>query len=510
MQAAIKALKNNKAPGDDMLAAELFKTGSEALFTELYELVVMVWNQERIPKSSNDAVMVNLYKKGDKELCGNYRGLSLLSTLYKIIARVIYHRLLPYVEPVLGDYQAGFRNNRSTSDQIFSIRQVIEKRWEFAKDSHIIFVDFKQAYDCLHRESLWKILAGFMVPTKLINIIKALYNETTAKVKVNGGYSDPFPILSGVRQGCLLSPCLFNLALEWVVRQSILEGGGVTVGRLSLSTLAYADDIALLSEDMQQLEQSFDLFRRTAERIGLLVNENKTKIMHIQRGLRHQVGNELVAGLSLERVNKFVYLGSEITPNNDISGEVERRISSATRAFYALGKLFKSRLLSRRTKLRLLNSMVLPVLTFGAETWSLTQTLERKILRFENDKLKTICGPIFDVELGMWRRRYAREVRALTQQPLITDVLRASRLRWLGHILRAGPDCFVHRIFLEEMEGRRPRGRPRTRWRDVVGNDLELLGVDLERVEEMAEDRSSWRRLVVAAKGLNRPIAPGD
>ena len=119
--------------------------------------------------------------------------------------------------------------------------------------------------------------------------------------------------------------------------------------------------------------------------------------------------------------------------------------------------------------------MVLPVLTFGAETWNLTQTLEKKILRFENDKLKTICGPIFDAELGIWRRKYSREVRAQTQQPLVTDVLRSSRLRWLGHILRAGPNCFVYKIFHEEMEGRRPRGRPRTRWRDVVKVDLELL-----------------------------------
>ena len=166
--------------------------------------------------------------------------------------------------------------------------------------------------------------------------------------------------------------------------------------------------------------------------------------------------------------------------------------------------------MSRRSKLRLLSTVILPVLTFGAETWSLTATLEQKLLRVENDLLKTICGPIYDVELGMWRRRYAREVRALTLQPPVTDTIRSARLRWLGHTMRAGPNRVIYKIFTETMDGTRPRGRPRTRWKDVVTADLRLLDVNPERLEELARDRVGWRRLVVAAKGLNRPIAPGE
>ena len=421
---------------------------------------------------------------------------------------MIYNRLLPYTETIIGEYQAGFRGNRSTTDQIFVLRQIIEKKWEYAQEAHVIFIDFKQAYDCLHRDSLWRILESFNIPTKLIRMIRALYKETSSRVKVNGAYSDPFTIESGVRQGCLLSPCLFNLALEWVIRQ--LNAAGINIGPHNVAILAYADDIAMLGNNMAELEHSFETFWRAAEQIGLCVNENKTKIMHIHRGPQPPNGPEVVGGLTIEKVECFVYLGSEITINNDISGEINRRIGSATRAFYALNQLFKSRLLSRKLKLRLYTTVVLPVLTYGAETWSLTKQLSNKLLSSENNILKTICGPIFDPELGRWRRRYAREVREMTMMPLVTDLIRSSRLRWLGHVLRSGPNRDVYNIYTAVMEGRRPRGRPRKRWKDVVTEDLRMLEIDPNEVEIIARNRVQWKKIVAAAKGLNRPNAPGE
>ena len=101
-------------------------------------------------------------------------------------------------------------------------------------------------------------------------------------------------------------------------------------------------------------------------------------------------------------------------------------------------------------------------------------------------------------------------MREITSYPLVTDHIRASRIRWLGHILRSGPERLTHQVFKENMVGRRPRGRPRTRWKDVVNADLRLLDIDPDNMEELAENRRQWRRLVVAAKGLNGPIAPGE
>ena len=101
-------------------------------------------------------------------------------------------------------------------------------------------------------------------------------------------------------------------------------------------------------------------------------------------------------------------------------------------------------------------------------------------------------------------------MRELTGQPPVTDLIRSSRLRWLGLVLRAGPDRLIYKVFNEPMEGRRPRGRPHTRWRDVTRADLRLLDVDPDRVEDLAEDRRRWRQIVLAAKGLNVPTAPAE
>ena len=282
------------------------------------------------------------------------------------------------------------------------------------------------------------------------------------------------------------------------------------VGDLTIAELAYADDFAIISQSPEDLSRAFAVFRQAAENIGLKVNEAKTKVMHCRRGEVFQEGSEEIGGLNIERVESFTYLGSVLTPKNEIAVEVACRIRSATRAYHSLKSLLKSRLLSRRTKLRIYLTMIVPVLMYGSETWSLTQTLAQKISSFENNILKTICGPVFDPELDRWRRRYAREVRDLTRLPQITDLIRSARLRWLGHVLRAEPVRLIGLVYRAEMRGRRPRGRPRTRWKDVTRQDVVAMGEDPNDMQQMAENRRGWRRLVVAAKGLNRPIAPAE
>ena len=167
-------------------------------------------------------------------------------------------------------------------------------------------------------------------------------------------------------------------------------------------------------------------------------------------------------------------------------------------------------MLSLRAKLQIYNSIVLPIVTYGAETWAITQTLEKKLISFENRCLKQLCRPVYDEDLALWRRRYAREVRALTNQPHIHHVIRSARLRWAGHVARAGNDRIIKKVWMWTPEERRPRGRPRTRWDDVVRGDLELLGVDPGDWQELAEDRSFRRDLVVVAKEPLGPLATDD
>ena len=115
----------------------------------------MIWVKEALPNEWKESIIVPIYKKGDKTDCNNYRGISLLSTSYKIQTNILVSRLTPYIDDIIGDHQCGFRRNRSTIDQIFSIRQILEMKWEYNGTVHQLYVDFKKAYDSVKRKKLY-------------------------------------------------------------------------------------------------------------------------------------------------------------------------------------------------------------------------------------------------------------------------------------------------------------------------------------------------------------------
>jgi hypothetical protein len=169
---AIEKLKRHKPPGIDQIPAELIKAGVRIIRSEIHKLIISIWNKEELPEEWKESVIVPIYKKGDKRDCSKYQGISLLSTTYKILSNILLSRLTPYAEEVTGDHQCGFRRNRSTTDHIFSICQILEKKWEYIEAVHHLFIDFKKAYDSVRREVLYNILIEFGIPTKLVRLIK--------------------------------------------------------------------------------------------------------------------------------------------------------------------------------------------------------------------------------------------------------------------------------------------------------------------------------------------------
>ena len=134
-----------------------------------------------------------------------------MPTTYKILCNILLSRLIPYAEEVIGDHQCGFRRNRSTTDHIFCIRQILEKKWEYSEAVHQLFIDFKKAYDSVRREVLGNILMEFGVPKKLVRLIKMYLTETYSRVRAGKNLSDMFPIRNGLKQGNSLLSLLFNL-----------------------------------------------------------------------------------------------------------------------------------------------------------------------------------------------------------------------------------------------------------------------------------------------------------
>ena len=152
-----------------------------------------------------------IHKKGDKKDCNNYRGVTLLPTTYKILSSILLSRLTPHAEEIIGDHQFVFGRNRSTTDHLFCIRQMLEKKWEYNEVVHQLFIDFKKAYDSVRKEVLYNILMELGIPKKLTRLIKMCLTETYSRVRVGKNLSDMFPIRNGLKQGNALSLLLFNL-----------------------------------------------------------------------------------------------------------------------------------------------------------------------------------------------------------------------------------------------------------------------------------------------------------
>jgi hypothetical protein len=147
-----------------------------------------------LPQQWKESIIVPIHKKGDKTECDNYPGIFFLSTTYNILSSILLARLTPYVNEIIGDHQCGFRHNRDTTDQIFYIRQILERKWECNGTVHQLFIDFKKAYDSVKREFLYNILLEFCIPKKLVSLIKMCLNETYSEVRIGELLSDKFPV----------------------------------------------------------------------------------------------------------------------------------------------------------------------------------------------------------------------------------------------------------------------------------------------------------------------------
>ena len=213
---AVKAMKNNKAAGVDGIAAELIKHGGQRLQDEVIKIFKMIWAEEDIPQEWRTGIYVPIHKKNDRYVCENYRGICLLTIGYKILSKVLCARLMPHYTRSIGEYQAGFMPSKSTIDNVFVVRQLSEKYREYGRTAWHIFVDYRQAYDSVHRPSLWSILRQFSVPEKLVRLIQACYANSKGCVKVGGELTSEFDVDTGLRQGFPLSCMLFNtcIALE--------------------------------------------------------------------------------------------------------------------------------------------------------------------------------------------------------------------------------------------------------------------------------------------------------
>ena len=345
--------KNGKAPGPDGIPAEILKADLNTSTQMLYEIFEKVWEEETIPEDWKEGYLEKVPKKGDLANCNNYRGITMLSVPGKILSRIILQRLIDALEEILRDQQMGFRKNRSCTDHIATLRIIAEQSLEWNSSLYITFIDFEKAFDSVDHSTLWKILRHYGIPEKFIAIIQQSYYNSQIRVIHNRELtSSPFPVKTGVRQGCILSPMLFLLVIDWIMKTTT-EGSrtGLQWTLLSqLHDLDFADDIALLSHNHRHAQDKVHSQATIAEMAGLNIKKSKTKTMRINSTNQAPIKLD---NDDIEDVASFTYLGSVIAVDGGSERDVLVRIGKARTAFLLLRPVWRSKEISLRTKLRI-------------------------------------------------------------------------------------------------------------------------------------------------------------
>ena len=403
IRAAIKQLKNGRAPGVDMVTAELLKLGGETVVRWLAQLAASIWRSESVPDDWVKQLTIPLHKKGAHDHCDNFRGIALLSVPGKVFCRVIQKRLAERDGQLLRENQCGFRKGRGCIDQVFSLRVLAEKAREYNAPLYLCFVDLRKAYDSVNRDALWVALQKrYQVPDKLLRILKALHQDTRGAIRAYGKVSEEFSIKNGVRQGDVLAPTLFNLFFNAIISMALarhpdcglkvmynqdteLVGNRRKLSReLHLQDLEYADDMALVSDSMDLLEELLQAMEVSCSEMGLTISSKKTKILAVHPADRPSQPPRDVplrpADDPVSVVEEFEYLGSTISADCSLDKEISSRISKASRSFNILCRvLWYQRRVKTRTKLKMFKSVILSTLLYGSETWAPTVTHVKRL-----------------------------------------------------------------------------------------------------------------------------------
>ena len=307
---------------------------------------------------------------------------------------------------------------------------------------------------------------------------------------VNGRLSDPFVISSGVRQGCVLAPSLFNTTIDTVLNDTVncsAFGATYSENMPPITDLDFADDAALLAESFEVFHEILTSFSDSAVNLGLQVSRPKTKLQVLSPWL--DPPNSLtIGGHSVDYVNTFTYLGSVIDQGCSSAADVRRRSGLATSVFGRLSSVWKSHRLSLSTKLKLYNTLVLSVVLYGASTWTLTVELKRQLDVFDTRAQRRILG------LRWFDFVSNNSLRARTKQIPLSVLIRQARHRLCGHIARFPPQSDVRRLAFSNPPAawKRPPGRPPARWLDQLSRDVNVPTGDLEL---MAQRREEWKKL---------------
>lgn len=333
-----------------------------------------IFDKADVPDAFRKSIIFPIHKKGNPNEPSNYRAISFTDAAAKIFCSLLTTRLNKFIEErrILSEFQAGFREGYGTNDHIFTLTNTIEMYKIKGKKLYCMFIDFKAAFDHVNREALIYKLSRFGISFKFLHIIKSLYKDTKSAVWDGSEVSEEFATLSGLKQGCIISPTLFNLFINDIV--DILPGGAKIMD-LVIKILLYADDLVIFAETPESLQLMINRIKAYCEQWNLAVNLDKSKIMvfkgnsKIARSEKWYWGSDVIS-----IVKEYKYLGIWITPRMNKSKHFEEKYKQAVRILGSTWRTFMgNKEIATSTKYHIFQSVIRSVICYAGQTWGYNQ-----------------------------------------------------------------------------------------------------------------------------------------
>ena len=390
-------LKNGKACGIDCVSNEMLSCIME-ISPDVLLCLFNAFLEGKAP-DTHMSMLVPIHKKGSKTNTEFYRGVFLICSLSKMYAALLNKRLLKFVTEnnILSQEQLGFIPGNRTSDAHIIIHNLVKQYCHKKKKMlYSCFVDFKKAFDSIPRDKLFDKLKRYGITGKFFNSIKNMYINDSCKIKIDGCLSEEINPNQGVRQGCVLSPLLFNIFMADFpnIFNSMEDSPPSIDGVNKLCCLLWADDLILFSESEHGLNSMLDKLSKYNEQNGLELNLEKTKCMTFNKTGRLIRRVFKYRGTTVETVREYKYLGFLITPSGEITSALHDLKDRAGKALFKLktkmGDMFKKHV---STTLQLFDALIKPILMYMSDFWGcLKMPKNNPIETFQNRFLKQLLG----------------------------------------------------------------------------------------------------------------------
>lgn len=489
IETIIKGCKNGKVAGEDGIQIELLKYADGSTIEEFKKLLKRVWRENDIPDGWRKTLCVPIPKKKNAKVANDFRKITLASAAYKVYASWLLGHLIQQTTPI-GNHQAGFLNERSTVDHIFTARRIMEEKWNAGDNLVVMSLDIEKAFDSISLKALASVLESKGASRKLANRVINCLIEEKQQIFWKGQKTAPKMRRKGVKQGCPLSPYIFDLMMEEVLLEVESELGGFLKlnqeGRIKFPIiLVYADDILIIARTVEELEKILPVLKKHLDKVNLNLNDAKCQVLVRSPG-GESPAEVKIDGIVYKTVKTIYHLGVPITERLHRPLTTRKRSKDAVCASKAILEFVKERKPSLKLGKVIYETIVSPTIAYGTQAMVLTKRSRNSLRRYEKQIFGQIKG-LCDTD---------GQSSSPSSPRSITKWIRILQLRYWGHIIRR-PENHLLKLAAEYRLPYRKRGRPSFTWWDTIAQSLwRFDNISVDEWYELAGDKEKFNKKI--------------